>query len=211
MTYTGTALGQAVAIPHSDQGVFMKNLKLIFLSILVVTMSAACAKKDSEFAARYAKNRMGAEVADGKRTQEAGEHAEALGVTADLVDIALQSQNWETAAVRSVILLNDKQMAVTTQHTYNSGNVSEGTVEKDGYQIGFRGYCAASAAMICARYYASLEIYKDGALVIQEGVLKSFEGGRDMYQWNKPDAVMTFQQLINLLDDAAAQADTSIK
>ncbi|XGC79338.1 hypothetical protein ACES2L_08350 [Bdellovibrio bacteriovorus] len=194
----------------------MKNLKLIFCSLMILTMTAACAKKDSEFAARYAKNRMGAEVADGKKTQEAAEAAEAQGLMADVIDVSTVSQNWETANVRAKILINDQEMTVTTTHYLNAGNydpslVAQGTVEKAGFTIVFRSFCASASPMVCARYYASLEIYKNGSLVIQEGILKGFDGKtRDTYQWYKPDSVKSFEALTDVLYKASQIDRTSI-
>ncbi|UOF02009.1 hypothetical protein [Bdellovibrio reynosensis] len=187
----------------------MKNLKLIFCSLMIMSMTAACAKKDSEFAARYARNRMGAPVADGKKTQEAAENAEAQGLLADVVRIESAYNNSQSAKIEAFVLINDQEMLVSTTHARNSGNydasgVAQGTVEKAGFTIVFRSFCASNTELACSRYYASLEIYKNGALVIQEGVLRDFvDPDKNRYQWYAPDSAKSFEALTNVLYEAS--------
>ncbi|MGZ3801657.1 MAG: hypothetical protein ACXVCL_17520, partial [Bdellovibrio sp.] len=92
----------------------MKKLTVTLLSILAAaTMISACARKSSDFAERYARNRMGAQVIDGPKTQQAAEQAAAQGLTAvDIVDI---KKYWTSANepgprfVTAVILIDDQQ------------------------------------------------------------------------------------------------------
>ncbi|WP_295899269.1 hypothetical protein [uncultured Bdellovibrio sp.] len=171
----------------------MKNFKFLFIALLAtaaMTMSA-CAKKDSEFAARYAKNKLGASVADGPKTQEAGERAEAQGLLADVVDI----QRYFTPegqpgprVVMAKILINNQEMPVTTHH-WGTETV-EGRVDVAGFTVVFHAMCGT---VDCQPYYASMEIYKNNQMVIQEGVRKYFDeraADGDRYQWFTPEKAL---------------------
>lgn len=161
-----------------------------FVAAVSLTMSA-CAKKNSEFAARYAKNKMGASVADGVKTQEAGERAESQGLLADIVDIQKYFVPQGQAGPRFVtakILINNQEMPVTTNH--NGTEVVEGRVDVNGYTVVYHAVCANTD---CNPYYASMEIYKDNKMVIQEGVRKYFDAQAatgDRYQWFTPESAL---------------------
>lgn len=168
----------------------MKDFKFLFVTLLATaafTMSA-CAKKDSEFAARYAKNKMGASVADGKKTQEAGERAQAQGLLADVVDIKkyfVPEGQPGPRVVMAKILINDQEMPVTTHH-WGTEKV-EGRVDVNGFTVVYHAMCGT---VDCNPYYAAMEIYKNNQMVIQEGVRKYFDeraADGDLYQWFTPE------------------------
>ncbi|MGZ3817880.1 MAG: hypothetical protein ACXWRZ_14495, partial [Bdellovibrio sp.] len=171
----------------------MKKLTVTLLSILAAaTMISACARKSSDFAERYARNRMGAQVIDGPKTQQAAEQAAAQGLTAvDIVDI---KKYWTSANepgprfVTAVILIDDQQTTVTTNH-YGS-NVAEGYVDIKGYRIVYHAVCANEE---CNPYYSSLEVFQNNKMLIQEGVMKYFNTGdtqNDYYQWFQPSEAL---------------------
>lgn len=171
----------------------MKDFKFLVISLLAATLAmSACAKKDSEFAARYAKNKMGADVADGKKTQQAGEMAAAKGLEADVVNIR---RYWTPddqpgpRAVMATILINNQEMSVTTVHS--GTEIADGRVDTNGYTIVFHAMCGSTD---CNPYYASLEIYQNNKMVIQEGVRKFFDkktaADTDLYQWFKPEEAL---------------------
>lgn len=163
-------------------------LKRVSLLLLMVFMVSACAKKNSEFAARYAKNKMGASVADGVKTQEAGEMAAAYGLEADVVDIRryfVPVGQPGPRVVMSKILINDQEIPVTTSH--NGTEIVDGKVNVGNYLVVFHAMCGT---VDCNPYYASLTIYQNNQMLIQEGVRKYFDKFKpehtDVYQWFKP-------------------------
>lgn len=171
----------------------MKDYKILFIALTAVALTmSACAKKNSEFAARYAKNRMGAEVADGVKTQAAGEQAEAQGLLADIVNI---QRYWTPESqpgprvVMSTILINDQEMPVTTSHV--GTEIVEGRVDVNGFTVVFHAMCGS---VTCNPYYASMEIYQNNKMIIQEGVRKYFDkvtpDDRDVYQWFQPSEAL---------------------
>ncbi|WII71030.1 hypothetical protein QJS83_11210 [Bdellovibrio sp. 22V] len=173
----------------------MKDAKFLFIVLMCATALGltACAKQNSEFAARYARNKMGAQVADGKKTQAAGERAAAQGLQADVVGI---ERYWTPEGqpgprvVISKILINDREMPVTTHHF--GTEIAEGQVEVNGYTVVFHAMCGRSED--CNPYYAALEVYQNGKMVIQEGVRKYFEktsaNDKDLYQWFQPNEAL---------------------
>lgn len=183
----------------------MRNFKTVFIPLIAVSMmifNVSCAKKDSDFAARYAKNKMGATVVDGQKTQEAGEQAAAQGLEADVVDI---QRYWTPEGqagprvVMSTILINNQQVPVTTYHS--GTEVSEGVVNVGNYKVVFHAMCANTS---CGTYYAALEVYQNTGLIIQEGIRKHFDitgsEQQDLYQWFAPDKFLPFIQNSNIVD-----------
>lgn len=167
----------------------MSKIKILLITLLAATLGlSACAKKNSEFAARYAKNKMGADVADGAKTQVAGELAAAQGLEADIVNI---QRHWTPEGqpgprvVISTILINNQEMPVTTSH--GGTEVVEGRVDINGYTVVFHAMCGSTT---CNPYYAAMEVYQNNKLIIQEGVRKYFEQSsaedKDIYQWFQP-------------------------
>lgn len=173
----------------------MKKIKFLFLilGMASVFVLSACAKKNSSFASRYAKNGVGANVVDGEKTQQAAEQAAAEGLIADVVDI---QRHWlapveQGLRVTSMILVNNQQIPVTTTH--KATEVVEGRVNVSGYTVVFHAMCANEA---CNPYYAALEVYQGNLLKIQEGIRKYFEGTNiadlDTYQWFSPQNALLF-------------------
>lgn len=173
----------------------MKKYSYLFISLMTIALTmSACGKKNSDFAARYAKNKMGAQVADGHRTQAAGELAAAQGLEADVVNIQrFWTPEGQPGArfVTSTILINNQEMPVTTTH--GGTEVVEGKVDVNGYTVVFHSMCANVS---CNPYYASLEVYQNNKMIIQEGVRKYFEKTNtdeiDLYQWFQPAEALPF-------------------
>ncbi|WP_374030251.1 hypothetical protein [Bdellovibrio bacteriovorus] len=167
----------------------MTKTKMIFAALLSGSlMMTACAKKDSEFAARYAKNKMGASVVDGAKTQEAGEQAAAQGLEADIVGV---KRYWTPQGqpgprvVMATILINNTEFPVTSHHY--STEIVDGSVDVNGYNIRYHAMCGNDE---CNPYYAAMEVYQNGRIVIQEGIRIYFDKTKpehqDLYQWLSP-------------------------
>lgn len=166
----------------------MKKANLIFALVVVSLALSACAKKDSEFAARYAKNKAGALVVDGKKTQEAAEYAAALGLEADIVAVQKYFSNMDTEygpyLVMAKILINNKEIPVTMSHI--GTKIVEGQTTVDGHVVVFHSICSNAA---CSPYYAAMEVYKNGERLIQVGLRKYFNPTaqqKDLYEFFKP-------------------------
>jgi hypothetical protein len=167
----------------------MKSFKTLLVPALVAIVAlGGCAKKDSEFAARYATNGAGASVKDGSVAAEAGEFAATKGLNrADIVQVTRNS-NGNGATVISQVVINNQQIQVTTQH--NGTEVREGSLQVGNYYIQFHAMCANAA---CEPYFAAMEVYSNNELLIQEGIRIHFSNqSQSVYQLFSPALARTF-------------------
>lgn len=167
----------------------MKSFKTLLVPALIAIVAlGGCAKKDSEFAARYATNGAGAAVKDGSAAAEAGEYAATKGLTrADIVQVT-RSTNGNGATVVSQVVLNNQQIQVTTQHA--GTEVREGSLQVGNYFIQFHAMCANAA---CEPYFAAMEVYTNNQLLIQEGIRIHFTNpAQSVYQLFTPSLAKPF-------------------
>jgi hypothetical protein len=167
----------------------MKSFKTLLVPALIAIVGlGGCAKKDSEFAARYATNGAGASVKDGSAAADAGEFAATKGLTrADIVQVARNS-NGNGAVVVSQVVINNQQIQVTTQHT--GTEVREGSLQIGNYYVQFHAMCANTA---CEPYFAAMEVYSNNELLIQEGIRIHFTNqSQSVYQLFSPSLARTF-------------------
>lgn len=167
----------------------MKSLKTLLVPALVAIVAlGGCAKKDSEFAARYATNGAGAAVKDGVAAADAGEQAAAKGLTrADIVQVTRNSSG-NGITVISQVVLNNQQIQVTTQHS--GTEVREGSLQVGNYYIQFHAMCANAA---CEPYFAAMEVYANSQLLIQEGIRIHFNNqAQSVYQLFSPSTAKPF-------------------
>ncbi|MEN0059408.1 MAG: hypothetical protein AAGB31_11285 [Bdellovibrio sp.] len=195
----------------------MNKPKVLFQVVMIAMFLSlgACAKKDSEFASRYSKNKMGARVVDGSKTQTAGESAAAQGLEADIVGLSLQA-NGDVNTVTAMILINNYQMPVTTTH--GGTETVEGTTTINGYQVAVHAMCGNTS---CDTYFIAMEVYKNGTMLIQEGVKKYFVSysteDQDVYNWFTPAEALPFigahsmdtKGMVGYLNTAAASGNSS--
>ncbi len=162
---------------------------LMIPALLAMLALSACAKKDSDFAARYAKNAAGATVKDQAAAVAAGESAALNGLqSADVVMVQKSATGSATKTVTSQIVINGQQVPVTTTHTANE--TREGTVEIAGFLVQFHAMCANTA---CDPYFAAMEVYKNGQLILQEGLRINFAVPENsVYQLFKPSDARVF-------------------
>lgn len=190
-----------------NEEVSLKNFKSVFVLFAVASIMifTACAKKDSDFAARYAKNKLGATAVDGEKTLEASDQAAAQGVEADVVSL---QRYWTPSGqpgprvVMATILVNNQQVPVTTSHV--GTEVAEGSLNVGNYRVVFHAMCANET---CNPYYAALEVYdntQNQKMIIQEGVRKYFDvtssDQKDLYQWFTPNKALPFIVNSNAFD-----------
>jgi hypothetical protein len=152
---------------------------------------SACAKQDSEFAAKYAKNGMGASVQDGGAAQRAGTYAEENGLQADIIGLS-KSNSGGTNVLRATILVNNRQRDVESQHA--GTEVIEGVTSVDDYEIRYHAVCTNSN---CEPAFVAIEVYaymkNHNQQLLQVGVKKYFnQNTGDAYQWFSPAESMKF-------------------
>lgn len=165
----------------------MKSLKP-FAAVLIAALAlSACAKKDSDFAAKYKTNKMGAEAANVEETAAADALALAAGVDIDIVAITRATSSTEKV-VTSTVVINNYQVSLTTRHA--AQEIRTGQMTSGNVTITASAVCALAS---CNPYYVSIQIYKDNKLLMQQGVRKYFDangGGSntlDRYAKIKPE------------------------
>lgn len=163
-----------------------KNLLIPALAALLAL--SGCAKKDSDFAARYATNGAGATAKDANVAADAGEYAASKGLTrADIVQVT-RSSNGNGSTVVSQVVINNQQIQVTTQHT--GSEIREGSLQIGGYYIQFHAMCPTNS---CEPYFAAMEVYSNNELLIQEGIRIHFNTpSQSVYQLFSPSLARTF-------------------
>ena len=167
----------------------MKSFKTLLVPALLALLAlSGCAKKDSEFAARYATNGAGIAAKDASAAADAGEYAAAKGLTrADIVQ-STRNSNGNGVVVISQVVINNQQIQVTTQHT--GTEIREGSLQVGGYYIQFHAMCANAA---CEPYFAAMEVYSNNQLLIQEGVRIHFNNpSQSVYQLFSPSLARIF-------------------
>lgn len=172
----------------------MKSLKALLVPALFAVALSGCAKKESEFAARYATNGAGATAKDAVTAAEAGELAATKGLTrADIVQVTRNS-NGNGATVISQVVINNQQIQVTTQHV--GTEIREGSLQIGNYYVQFHAMCANPS---CEPYFAAMEVYSNNQLIIQEGIRIHFNNqSQSVYQLFSPaDARVFYNQSMN--------------
>jgi len=168
----------------------MKSLKTLLVPALVaiVALSAGCAKKDSDFAARYATNGAGASAKDTNVAADAGEFAAAKGLNrADIVQVTRNTGSGGSTVISQVVI-NNQQIQVTTQHSGTEQR--DGSLQIGNYYIQFHAMCANTA---CEPYFAAMEVYSNNELLIQEGIRIHFNNqSQSVYQLFPPSLARVF-------------------
>ena len=172
----------------------MKPTKLLVMALASsMLLLSACAKQDSEFAAKYAKNGMGAPVQDGPAAERAGSYAEQIGLQADIIGVT-RSNSGGTNVLRATILVNNRQRDVESQHA--GTEVVSGTTSVDNYEIRYNAVCANSN---CEPAFVEIEVFQymrnHNQILMQVGVKKYFnQNTGDAYQWFQPAEVLPFMK-----------------
>jgi len=183
---------------------FTKNAK-IYLYIAVAALAlSACAKRDSEFAAR--KNGAGAPIVNGQQAANADAAAEAAGYKVDIMDIKTPVQSGNGLSVTSTISVNDKNYQINTTHP-QVGQVSSTTANFDGASFKVSGVCGSET---CSPYYLVIEISRGGQRIKQTAMRKYFyytnaNSSRDMAMSLGANEFMTIQEIINAFDQAVVE------
>ncbi len=161
----------------------MKCSKSFIVVALAALFLGACAKTDSDFAQRYAKNAAGGDAINPLAAGEADQIAIAAGVNLDVINLTKTAGNSEQV-IQSTLIVNQREVPVTTRHTVsNFLQKTSGSVKINGVTVVFNAVCGSQE---CNPVYISVEAYKGAntsAPIIQLGFRKYFTiQGLDRYQ-----------------------------
>jgi len=166
----------------------MKKSNTLLLGLLLAVALSACGKKDSSFAARYAKNASGATAVDVTRNQRAAEVAQTYGLkNLDVINISKQGSSG-AVQVSSTILLNDTALDIRSEHT--GANEVTTQLQISGYNVYVNTMCSNAN---CDIYFVMLTAYQGNTPVMQAGVMRYFtDTSRDRYQWVQGGSFIPF-------------------
>lgn len=142
-----------------------------FTAVLVAALAlSACAKTDSDFAAKYRENKMGAGAANVEETADADQIALGEGLDIDIVKMD-KSLNGSEKVITSTVAINNYQFPLTTRHA--GIELRSGSMNVNGnVRIEASAVCGNTN---CTSYFIAINAYKDNKLIIQEGVRKYFD------------------------------------
>jgi hypothetical protein len=183
---------------------FMKSAKVYLYILAAAVALSACAKRDSEFAAR--KNGAGAPIVNGQQAANADAAAAAAGYSVDIMGIQQPIQNGGGLSVTSTISVNNKNYQINTTH-YAIGQVSSTSANFDGATFQVSGVCGSET---CSPYYLVIEITRNGQRIKQMAMRKYFyysnaNSNRDMAMSLGANEFMSIQDIINTFDQAVVQ------
>lgn len=165
-----------------------------FIQILSLTgillFGSACAKKNSDFAGRYATNASGARAIDASRSEQAAQFAQTYGLkTLDVINIRKQGSAG-AYEVQSTILVNDIALDIKTTHQADEEVQTVEPVSIGGYSVSINTRCSNAN---CDFYFIMLTAYQNQKPVMQAGVMKShLSTYGDTYQWISGSAFVPF-------------------
>lgn len=180
---------------------FMKNTKVYLYIVVAAFALSACAKRDSEFAAR--KNGAGAPIVNGQQAANADAAAEANGYKVDIMGIQAPVQSGGGLSVTSTISVNNKNYQIVTTH-YQVATVSSTTATFDGATFQVSGVCGSE---VCSPYYLVIEISRNGQRIKQTAMRKYFfytnaSSNQDLAMSLGANEFMSIQDIINTFDQA---------
>lgn len=177
----------------------MKTIKVLLLAVVSTAMMTACGKKDDNFAAQYAKNKMGATAKDASLVAQA---VQSTGIMLDVVSLATISVS--PMAFTSTLMLND--ISRTVQTTMNGTTISQGTTTMGAYTVQVMAQCANAN---CNPYYIVATAYQNNQAKIQVGYkfyrLES-TAAHDNYQVLDATRILGFADMVNFLNQNGDQA-----
>lgn len=179
---------------------FTKNFKIYMYIAATALLITACAKRDSEFAAR--KNAAGANYINDKQSAAADANAIANGVDTDIQQIQnpVATSNGGLS-VSSLIRVNTQVYQVVTTH-FSAGTISSTSANLNGATFDISGVCGSD---VCNPYYLVVSISRNGQRIKQTAMKKYFfytnaQSSQDLIMSLGPNEFMQVQDLIHTLD-----------
>ncbi|MGZ3795221.1 MAG: hypothetical protein ACXVB1_02590 [Pseudobdellovibrionaceae bacterium] len=147
----------------------MKNIKTYLYIVVAAFAISACAKRDSEFAAR--KNAAGAAYVNDQQAAAADQAAAATGYVTDILQIQSPVQTSTGAlSVTSQIKVNNNVYQIVTTHSQVNTASSTSTMFA-GANFEVAGICGSD---ICNPYYLVINITRNGQRIKQTAMKKYF-------------------------------------
>jgi len=179
----------------------VKNAKIYLYIVVAAFALSACAKRDSDFAAR--KNGAGAPIVNGQQAANADAAAAAAGYNVDIMKIQNPVQSGNGLSVISTVSVNSKQYQIQTTH-YQTGQISSTSQSFDGATFEVSGVCGSDT---CSPYYLVISITRNNQRIKQMAMRKYFTytgevSTRDLAMSLGANEFMTMQDIINTFDQA---------
>lgn len=177
----------------------MKADKMFLVLFVSLAALAGCAKKDNSFAAKYAKNAMGATAVN---ADQVGQAMQSAGFTMDIINIRTAARGLPSQASQfdSTIIVDDS-MTTQLRITIPSVNtVVSGETKINGRRIVVQGKCAN---IDCSPYYVVATAYaSNGQPSLQVGykfmsALPSAD--QDRYHALGPGSITNFDAMVSAL------------
>ncbi len=180
-----------------------KNSKIYIYIVVAAFALSACAKKDSEFAAR--KNAAGASYVNDQQAAAADQAAAASGYVTDILKILnpVQASTGALSVTSQIKVNNNTYQVVTTHSKVNA--ISSTTASFDGANFEVAGICGSD---ICNPYYLVINITRNGQKIKQTAMKKYFfytdqNSSQDLIMSLGADEFMTIEAARASLDQAA--------
>jgi hypothetical protein len=184
----------------------MKNTKIYIYIVVAAFAFSACAKRDSEFAAR--KNAAGASYVNDQQAAAADQAAAANGYVTDILKILSPTQASTGAlSVTSQIKVNNNVYQIVTTHS-QVNTVSSTSAMFDGANFEVGGICGSD---LCNPYYLVVNITRNGQPVKQTAMKKYFyytdqNSNQDLIMSLGPNEFMSIQDVKTTLDQAVVNS-----
>jgi hypothetical protein len=185
----------------------MKNTKIYMYIIVAALALSACAKRDSEFAAR--KNAAGAKYVNDQQAAAADQAAAASGYVTDIQKILTPTQTSAgNLAVTSQVKVNNTVYQIVTTH-YQVNVASSTTATFDGANFEVVGICGSD---VCSPYYLIINITRNGQKIKQTAMKKYFSytdenSSRDLIMSLGANEFVTIEGARNALDQAVVAGE----
>lgn len=184
----------------------MKNTKIYMYIVVAAFAFSACAKRDSEFAAR--KNASGASFVNDQQAAAADQAAAANGYVTDILKVLSPTQTSTGAlSVTSQIKVNNNTYQIVTTHPQVNA-VSSTTANFDGANFEVAGICGSD---ICNPYYLIINITRNSQRIKQTAMKKYFyytnqSSSQDLIMSLGANEFMTIEAARNALDQAVVDS-----
>ena len=143
----------------------MNALKMILVTVLSMAAFAGCAKKDSNFASKYAKNTMGAAAINADASATAYQNA---GFFMDFIDIRTVDYGTSgTFQFSTTIVIGEVVREVRTSiNASSTGLVFTNTINMAGRRVDLAAKCSDSQ---CTQYFFVATAYEGNQAKLQLG------------------------------------------
>lgn len=185
---------------------FMKYAKIYGALVVLAFTLMACAKRDSEFAAR--RNAAGAAYVNGDQAAAAEANAAANGYKTDILEIATPVYKSGIYEVTSTVRVNDVNYRIVTTHS-QPGIISETRADFAGANYAVSGVCGDDQ---CTFYFLVINITRNGQPILQTAMKKNFyysgtSSSYDLALSKGPNEFLSTQDIVNTLSQSVVESN----